>query len=129
MGFKQLPDERFEKSGIADYFAYMHKTPEELESLLGISFVHTCDDLDYCAVALLEIDNGLRFGLIHHKRAPGKALTTILGNERSTDPRGELEQILNEIGMDYTTVIACNEKIMDSIAEDILSGAIPPSEL
>jgi hypothetical protein len=129
MGFKQLPDERFERSGIAAPFAYMFKPIEELEALLNIEFVHTFDELDYCDVALLETDEGLLFGLLHHKRAPVKNVVTILGNERSANPRQELEQFMNAIGMDYSEVIPCHEKIRDSLEEDILSGVIPPSEL
>lgn len=129
MGYKQLPDERFEKSGIARPYAYLDKNPEELEALLGIKFVDSFDDLDYCDIALLEINCGLLFGLLHHKRAPIKNLTTVLGHELSEHPREELEQLMEEIGWDYNLVIPCYEKITDSIVEDILLGKITDNEL
>lgn len=129
MSLKQLPDQKFENSGIARPYAYIYKTPLELESLLGIEFVHTYDELDYCDIALLEISNGLLFGLVHHKRAPGPPCTTILGHERSQHPREELEQFMKELGWTYGLVIPCYEKITDSIAKDILSGKFLTEDL
>jgi hypothetical protein len=53
--------------------AVLHAEPDDLERRLNISFQESIDDLDYLRLAVIDLADGIRVGLIRHTRnqAPG----------------------------------------------------------
>ncbi len=115
MGFKQVNQERLDNSGVASVLAYIEKSSKELELIFDLQFEKTNDDLDYCDIALLETDSGQLFMLKHYERAPGPKHTYIFGNERSKNPKRDLDEILEALTLNYSEVKLVHVDIIESV--------------
>lgn len=107
----QLSLDRLDNSGLDRLLAYFYETPAALEKRFGIKFEKTCDQLDYCEMAILETQKGNIFLFLHHERSPGDKYTKIVGNLKSSKPAEDLIEILSTLSMTYDEIIIPDEDL------------------
>lgn len=92
MNYTQIPLDEI-PHGLAQPIALLENTPSSIQQALEIRFERSRDDLDDLDAAILKSSDGFHLALIYHLNAPIKG-TEIRINERSKDPRGDLDKAL-----------------------------------
>jgi len=94
--FTQMPLDTAPR-GTADFVAFLQGNANSFAKALDITFKRDRDDLDDMDIAHIRTDSGVHAFLVYYVHSPKEGVHVVI-NERATNPKQELADVLDAIG-------------------------------